>query len=61
MDGSTAEIREYCLKNAYLHFLHWDSSEDGDSMFLLNAGIYTQVHTVLQPRTPALASTVLPL
>jgi hypothetical protein len=26
--------------------------EDGDSMFLQNAGIYLKVHTALQPRRP---------
>jgi hypothetical protein len=28
---------------------HTASPEDGGSMFLRNVGIYTQVHTTLQP------------
>jgi hypothetical protein len=31
-------------------------AEDGDSMFLLEVGIYLQVHTALQPRTTSTCS-----
>jgi hypothetical protein len=34
------------------------SSEEEGSMFLRNIGIYLQVHTVLQPKRPTLASPV---
>jgi hypothetical protein len=37
-------------------FMFVFTPEDGDSMFLRNAGIYLQVHTALQPRRPTRTS-----
>jgi hypothetical protein len=33
------------------HYLQHFNSEDEDSMFLQNVGVYIQDHTALQPRT----------
>jgi hypothetical protein len=46
-------VTEFCGFQGALHIFR---AEDGDSIFLRNAGIYIQVYNVLQPRRPTLTN-----